>query len=269
MREGENLHIDWKFAQGDVAKLPELAAQLVASDVEVIVGAFNQAIVAARAATRATPIVMLGALAPVEAGLVDSLARPGGNLTGTTYFAPEMTGKLLEFLAELTPLPKRVAVLRNPDTPGTEHYKPVYEQAAKALGLQLLYFEVRKPDQLMPALAAIQSSNSQALYIVGDSVINPSARDITAFALRHKMVSIGTALVHVREGALLYYGPDFPMMVERVALFVRRILGGASPATLPIEEPAKYELVLNMKTAKALAIRMPRSITEATDRIIE
>lgn len=269
LREGDNLSIDWKFAQGDVAKLPALAAELVASNVELIVAAFSQAIVAAHAATRTIPIVMLGALAPVEMGLVASLSRPGGNLTGTNYFSPEMTGKILGILAEVTPAPRRVAVLRNPDTPGVERYKPVYDHAARTLGLQLVYFDVRTSDQIAPALAAIAASHSQALYITGDSVINPSIREIAGFALRQRMVSIGTALVHVRDGALMYYGPDFPMMVERVAVFTRRILSGAAPADLPVEDPVKFELVVNQKTARALSLELPRSIIVATDRFIE
>ncbi|HKB55856.1 MAG TPA: ABC transporter substrate-binding protein, partial [Ramlibacter sp.] len=268
LREGENLAIEWKFARGDVARLPALAAQLVDARVELIVAAFSQAIVAARDATGTIPIVMMGALAPVETRLVASLAAPGANVTGTSYFAPEVSGKFIELLAQITPSPKRIAVLRNPDTPGTERYRSVYERAAALLRVRLVHFDVRRLEQTPAALHGIAASGAGGLYIVGDSVINPSMPQIAGLALRRKLVSIGTALVHVRQGSLLYYGPDFPVMIERVAFYVRRILDGAAPARLPVEEPAKYELVLNLKTARALGVRLPASITEMVDRTI-
>ena len=269
LEDGVNLAIEWRFASGATARLPELAKELVRSRVELIIAAFNQSIVAASAATTTIPIIMFGALVPVELGLADSLARPGRNLTGTTYFAPETTGKLLELLKEARPGIQKVAVLTNPEVPGKPFYQPMYHRAADALGLSLLFFEVARPGEITSALQRIAASRSDALYIVGDSVINPSMPAIASFAVEHGLVSIGTALVHVRQGSLLYYGPDFPNMVDRVALYVARVLGGARPGELPIEEPTRYELVINLKTARALGITISPVLRARANRFLE
>lgn len=267
--EDRNLAIETRLAEGQVERLPSLAADLVRHDVELIIAFFNQAIVAAKGATSTIPIVMVGALSPVDLGLVQSLARPGGNVTGTTYISPETTGKLFEILKEAMPRAKQVAVLLNPAVPSKQFYAPTYEIAAEKLGLALQFFEVRRPDEIGPALARIGASQPDALYIVGDSVLNPDSAKIAAFALEHRLVSIGTAFVHARNGALLYYGPDFANMLDRVASFVERILGGAKAADLPVEQPTKYELAINLKTAKALGFVLPPSLRGRADRVIE
>lgn len=268
-QEGFNLAVESRFAEGHAERLPALAADLVRQEVEVIVAFFNQAIVAAKGVTSAIPIVMVGALSPVDLGLVQSLARPGGNVTGTTYFAPETTGKLFEILKDAMPAVRRVAVLLNPTVPSKQFYAPTYELAATKLGLALEFFEVRRPDEIASALFQVGASRPDALYIVGDSVLNPSTAKIAAFALEHKLVSIGTAGVHVRNGALLYYGPDLQHMVERVASYVDRILKGAKAADMPVEQPTRYELVINLKTANALGFPIPPSLRMRADRVIE
>jgi putative tryptophan/tyrosine transport system substrate-binding protein len=265
-QESVNLAIEMRFAQGNVERLPSLAADLVRQDVALIVAFFNQAIVAAKNASNRIPIVMVGALSPVDLGLVRSLAHPGGNVTGTTYFSPATTGKLLEILKEAVTAARRVAILLNPTVPSKKFYAPTYELAAAKLGLTLNFFEARSPDRVASALTRISAVRPDALYIVGDSVINPSMPAIAAFALEHKLPSIGTALVHARNGALLYYGPDFENMIERVAFQVDRILAGAKPADLPVEQPSKYELAINLKTAAALGLAIPPSLRMRADR---
>jgi putative ABC transport system substrate-binding protein len=267
--DGSNLTIEWRFAEGREERLRSLAAELVKARCELIVAAFNQAIAAALAETRTLPVVMLGALVPVELGWARSLASPGGNATGTIYSSPETTGKLFEILQEAAPQARRVGVLVSRTVPGTAHYRAQWEKAATALGLRLHFFNVAKAEDIQPALQRMAASRMQAIYISGDSLINPSVREIAAFALEHQLPSVGTAAVHVRQGALFYYGPDFPLMVERVAVAVNRILAGTPPRELPIEAPAKYEFVFNRQTGQALGIQLPPALQVQVSRFVE
>ncbi|MBC5765992.1 ABC transporter substrate-binding protein [Ramlibacter albus] len=267
--EGPIVTIEWRFAEGRAERLASLAAELVAARVELIVAVFQQAIVAARAATETVPIVALGALLPTEAGFAKSLAQPGGNVTGTVYFSRGVVDKLYELLREAVPRARRIAVLGNPDAPTAARYGAASEEAAARLGLAIEFVHVRRQADVAAALRQVAAARPDALFINGDASINPSMGAIAAFAIERKLPTFGTALVHVREGALLYFGPHLEEMVNRVGSFVARILRGASPATLPMEEPARYELVINSKTAAALGWQPPPALQARVDRFVE
>lgn len=267
--EGRNLAIDWRFTAGRSEQLLPLARELVRSDVEVIVAAFAQSVAAAHEATRQIPVVMMGTLVPVELGQVRSLATPGGNLTGTVYMSPETSAKLLELLKEVRPGLRRVAMFGNTAVPGKEHFTAMYARAAATLGLSLRSFGATRPEAIPGALEEVARSDCEALFLSGDSVINPASAAIAKFAVTHRLPSIGTAQVHVRSGLLMYYGPAFAELMDRVAAYTARILHGASPAELPIEEPTRFELVVNLKTAHALSLRLPLSLQARADRFIE
>ena len=267
--EGKNLAIEWRFAEGDVARLAVLADGLVRLNVEVIIASLNQAIAAAKRATRTIPIVMYGAVLPVELGFVESLARPGGNITGTTWTAPELVGKGLEILKEAAPGTARVALLFNPTMPGAELSEPATVHAASALGVSVQNFLVTRPEDIPAALNRIAASRPDALGVAVDAIIGTRLREIATFALQQKLLSIGNAPQFVNAGGTLYYGVDLPSILQRTISYVDRILKGAKPAELPIEQPTKFQFVINLKTAKALGLTIPQSVLLRADEVIE
>ena len=266
---GRNLRVDSRHAEGNVARLPALAQELVALEVELIVAFTNVAIAAARQATRRLPIVMGYALEPVASGFVDSLARPGGNVTGTTWVSGEIAGKSLQVLNEAVPRATRVAVLSNPATPGLQRYGDANRRAAAALGVTLEFFRAPRPEDIAAALERIDASHADAIYIVNDPVIDARLAEITAFARGRKLATVGTGPQIVAAGGLIYYGPDSKDIMVRTVSFVDRILRGARPAELPVEQPTKFELVINLKTAKALGLAIPPSLLQRADEVIE
>ena len=267
--EGRNLSVEWRYAEGDTARLPALAEELVRLNVEVIIASFNNPIAAAKAATRSIPVVMLNALSPVEQGFVQSLAHPGGNVTGMAWSAPETVGKILQVLKEAAPGLTRVAVLGNPAVTGGESYGVAGDRAAGTLGLSIQHFAATRPEEIAPALERIGASRAQALFAAFDTVLLAGMRDVAAFALRKKLLSISTASRFVDAGGLLYYGPDFKELAARTVSYVVRILGGAKPADLPVELPSKYELIINLKTARAIGHKIPPTLLARADRVIE
>ena len=267
--EGKNLLVEKRFTSGKSEQLNELARDLVRRNVELIIAWGNYSIEAAMRATSTIPIVMLTAGAPVEAGFVKSLARPGGNVTGTTYNSPETAGKLLEILRDTVPGARRVAVLWNPNSPGIRLYEAQFARAARVLGIASQYFDVTQSEQVTEALEAIGRMRPDALYLVNDFVLGTRLAQIATFTLEHKLATVGTSPAWVDGGGLLYYGPDVLRIVERTASYVDRILRGAKPAELPIEQPTKYELMVNLKSAKALGLKIPQSILVRADRVIE
>ena len=266
---GRNLRVDSRHAEGNVARLPALAQELVGLDVELIVAFTNVAIAATKQATRSIPIVMGYALEPVAAGFVDSLARPGGNVTGTAWVSAEIAGKNLQVLKEAVPRATRVAVLSNHATPGIQFYGDDSRRAAAALGVTLEAIRVPRLEDIGPALARIDASRADAIYIVNDPVIDARLGEITAFALAHKLATVGTGPQLVAAGGLIYYGPDAKDIMVRTVSFVDRILRGARPAELPVEQPTKFELVINGKTARALGLTIPPSLRQRADEVIE
>ena len=271
--EGGNLVIEWRWANGKIADLPELAAELVRSKVEIIVARTNFPIQAAMKATQTIPIVMLNGNFPVEVGLVQSLARPGGNVTGTSYWASaEIFAKHLQILKELAPRTDRVASLRNAndlDGPQNMAIMAVLKRAASQLGMSVHMFDIRQPQDMPVALNAIAASGIKAMFYTGDPIMRARTAEIMAFLRDQRMASIATIPTFAEAGGLAHYAPDGRDFYERTASFVDRILKGARPSDLPVEEPTKFEFVVNLKTAKAIGLIIPQSVLLRADRVIE
>jgi len=267
--EGQNLTVEWRYAEGDTKRLPALADELVKLNVDVLVASFNDAIAAAQRATRTIPIVMLNSLSPVEQGFVASLARPGGNITGTAWSSPETAAKILSVLKEAAPRAKRVALIGNPAMLGAHDFGVVTEKAAAALGIEAQFFSATKPEEVAPMLARVAAAKPQALYVALDTVLAGEMRVIADFALKRKLPAIGTVEQFADAGGLLSYGPDFMEIGLHTAEYVARILGGAKPADLPVVLPSKYELLINARTAKAIGLKVPQSLLLQASRVIE
>jgi putative ABC transport system substrate-binding protein len=270
--EGSNLVFEVRFAEGAPERLPALADELVRSKVELIVAYTNDAVAAARGATHSIPIVMAFGIDPVAAGFVDSLARPGGNVTGTLWASAELLGKVLQVLKEAAPATKRVAVLWDPirTTPtAAASYTDASNRAASGLGLSLESFAAARADDMAATLDRIAASAPDAVFVGIDPATFSKFGEIAAFAVQRKLVTIGIAPQFVNAGGLLCFGPDVPELLARTISYVDRILRGAKPAELPVEMPSRFELAVNLKTAKALAIKIPQSVLLRADRVIE
>jgi putative ABC transport system substrate-binding protein len=267
--EGRNLTIEWRFAEGKTDRLDELAKDLVRRDVELIV-TFGNAVAAAKHASRTLPVVMFIGTRPIELGIVESFARPGGNVTGTVWTSPEMSGKTLEILKEAAPGAVRIAILRNSSIRWDKIYESERQRAAQTLGMTYEYFDVARAEELPAVLDRIAASRTDALNIVYDpAVIGSRLREIASFAIQRKLVSIGDARAVVNTGALLYYGPVASDIADQTAGYVDRILRGAKPADLPVQMPRKYELVINAKTARAIGYKIPPVLALRADEMIE
>jgi putative ABC transport system substrate-binding protein len=271
--EGGNLIIEWRWADGKITDLPALAAELVRRKVELIVARTNLPIQAAMKATQSIPIVMLNGNFPVEVGLVSSLARPGGNVTGTSYWASaDVFGKHFQILKELAPRTERVASLRNAtsaDSRLDQAILAVHKRAAAQLGMTVHYFDVLQPDDVGVALNAIAGSGIKAMFYTGDPMMRTRTAEIMAFLRDHRMASIGTIPSFAEAGGLAHYSPEGRGFYARTANFVDRILKGARPSDLPVEEPKSFELVINLRTAKAIGLTIRQSVLQSADRVIE
>lgn len=267
--ERANLVVERRYAEGDSGRLAALADDIVRQDVELLIAVGNDAVAAALTVARKLPVVMLGAVLPVDLGFVASLEKPGANVTGTAWVLPETAGKLLQVLKEAASTTARVAVLSNPKSPGVPRYLAATDRAARAVGMQVDNYEVARPQDIGPSLRRIVAHRMDALYVVGDRLLNPRLPDIAAHALRHKLVSIGTSRAFVDAGGLLYCGPDLADQIELVTAQVDRILRGARPADIPIEPPGAYELVINLKTALALGRTLPAPMLMRATEVIE
>jgi putative tryptophan/tyrosine transport system substrate-binding protein len=264
--EGRNLVIEWRWADGRTGDLRELAAGLLRAGVDVIVARTNDPIRAAMDATRSIPIVMLNGNSPVETGLIESLARPGGNVTGTAYSSSETIAKALQLLKEIVPRARRVAI---PWTNEPQVVRTALDRAAASLDLRLQYFEIRRPEDIAAALEEISSSNVDALWYSGSPILRTRTEQIMAALLKRKLPSIAIIPVFAEQGGLVHYAPDVEEFFERTAGYVDRILKGARPADLPVHQPTKYELVINIKTAKAIGIAIPPAVLVRATRVIE
>jgi putative tryptophan/tyrosine transport system substrate-binding protein len=212
---------------------------------------------------------MLNGSAPVETGLIESLAHPGGNITGTAWSGPEHHGKCLEMLKQVAPPTVRIAVTWNPTYPFEELRRTVINAAASKLGVRLQYFHITRPEEVRPALELIAAARPDALYVSAERVSISQSRAIASFAAEKKLISISNGPGFVTDGLLLYYGPVVSSIDERTANYVDRILRGAKPADLPVELPTKYELVINGKTARTIGYRIPQSVLLRADRVIQ
>ena len=268
--EGKNLTIEWRFAEGKLERLDGLAKDLVRHDVELIVAFTNNPVIAAKRASPTIPIVMFIGVTPVELGMVESLARPGGNVTGTVWTSPEMPGKMLQILKEAVPGAVRIASLENPAIPSNQIYRPERDRAAQILGMTLDNFEVTRPEEVPVALKRIAASRPDALHVNYDTaVIGSRLSEIASFAIQHRLVSIGSARAVVNAGALLYYGPVASDIADQTAGYVDRILRGAKPIDLPIQLPRKFEFVINAKTAHEIGYKIPTALLLRADEVIK
>ena len=269
--EGQNIATEYRYAEGKRDRYPELAAELVRLRVDIIVVAGADPVVqAAKNVTKTIPIVMVGpGRDPVEAGLVESLARPGGNVTGITNLAPELGGKRLELFKEAVPKVARVAVLYDPAAPGTSReVKEDLPVAARVLGLTLRSWEVRAADDFEKVFAALNKQRPDGLYVPGGSLMAANRKRIVNFALKSRLPSMYNNREYVDSGGLMYYGADLADSYRRVAYYVDRILKGAKPADLPVEQPTKFELVINLKTAKQIDLTIPPNVLARATKII-
>lgn len=268
--EGQNIAFAYRYAEGSIDRLPALAAELVRLPVDILLAVGVAAAMAAKQATTTIPIVFSGATDPVGRGLVASLTRPGGNITGVAFDAgPEIDGKRLELLKEVVPMISRVAILAG--NVASEARETVQENAARALGLTLRHFYVQQPEEfsawVFPALTA-ERHTIDALR-AGGPAVSRYRRQIAHFALQQRLPLIGIQRDLAEAGALLSYGPNQRVMPQRVAVLVDKILQGATPADLPVEQPMQYELVINLKTAKALEITIPPHLLVLADEVIQ
>jgi putative ABC transport system substrate-binding protein len=265
--EGQNIVIECRYSEGNSARLPILAGELVQLDVDVIVAAAHAAN-AARAITSTIPIVMPNHGDPIGSGLVASLARPGGNVTGLSTLTPDLVGKQLQLLQEVMPQLSRIAVLSNPANPNHPQHLPNANAAAQALKVRLQILEVRTPSDIAPAFATATRESANALLVLGDPMFTGEIRRIVTLATQSRLPLVGTQREYA-GGALLTYGIDQRDSFQRAAAFVDRILKGASPRDLPVEQPTKFELVINLKTAKALGLTIPRAVLARADEVIQ
>jgi putative ABC transport system substrate-binding protein len=267
--EGKNILIESRWAEGHHERFAELAADLVRMKVAVIVTDTTPVTLAAKQATQTIPIVMTTSGDPVAVGLVASLARPGGNVTGLTFQAPELSGKRLELLKEAASQTTLVAVIWNATNPSHAGFLGETEAAARALGLQLHSVEVRSPADLDRAFEAIASTQPSALITLADGMLLDNRRRIVAFAAQSRLPAIFPDRDFAEAGGLMTYGPNLAANFRRAAYYVDRILKGAQPADLPVEQPMKFELVINLKTAQALGLTLPPSILFQADEAIK
>jgi len=266
--EGKNLTIEFRWAEGRHERLPELAAQLVRLKVDVIVAQGTPGANAAKQATATIPIVMPVVADPVATGLVASLVRPGGNVTGLTWFSHEVSAKRLGLLRDAVPRTKRVAVLINPDNSSNAPILQAMELAARQLKLEIQPFEARGANELESAFATMAARRVDAVTIIDDAMLIANAKAIANLAAKKRFPLIGFNEV-AEAGGLMAYGPSFPEMFQRAANYVDKILKGAKPGELPIERATRFELLINLKTAKALGLTLPQSLLQRADQVIE
>jgi ABC-type uncharacterized transport system substrate-binding protein len=271
--EGQNIAIEYRFAEGRRDRESGLAAELVRLKVDIIVVATGDvAIQAAKNATETIPIVMMGqGTDSVRAGHVESLARPGGNVTGLTNFGRELGGKRLELLKEAVPKLSRVAVLYDPAIPGSLHeVKELLPADARALKLTIQPWDIRAVDDFEKLFAALNKQRPDGLYSFGGGpVMRPNRKRIAGFALKSRLPSVSTSEEFVDAGGLMSYGADDADSYRRVAIYVDKILKGAKPADLPVEQPTKFDLVINLKTAKEIGVTIPQKLLARADRVIK
>jgi len=269
--EGRNVVIEYRSAEGKLERLRALAAELVALKVDVIVtGGGTPTALAAKEATRTLPIVFTSATDPVTDGLVTSLAHPGGNVTGLSNLAPELVGKCLEQLKEAVPQVSLVAVLWQPGAVGgrTDMLKPA-EVAARALGVRVQFVEARGPADFDRAFSDMTRARAGALAVLGSAIFNSERRRLVDLAAKHRLPTVYTSRDFVDAGGLMTYGVNLADLFRRAAAYVDKTLKGTKPGDLPVEQPTKFELMINLKTAKALGLTISPSLLQRADEVIE
>jgi putative ABC transport system substrate-binding protein len=266
--EGRNVHLEIRGANEDFERLPDLAADLVRSGVDLIVAVSSPAIRAAENATSTIPIVMVSGTDPVAGLFVASLARPGSNVTGVTTYLPELAGKRLELLRECMPGLRRVAVLANLRNPSSAAEARETEAAVRAMSLEIQVTDARLPEQYPDAFAGITRAGATAVFVTTDPILWSNRERIMQLAARHRLPAMYEWPEIVEAGGLLSYGPSLAEVNTRVAAYVDRILKGARPADMPVERPTRFELAVNLKTAAALGITIPSAVVSRAGRVI-
>ena len=267
--EGRNILIEYRWADGKYDRFPTLIAELLAAKVDVIVTAGTPASLAVKKATSTVPLVMVAVGDPVGTGIVSSLARPGGNITGLSSIAPDLEGKRLELLREVMPKLSHVAIFFNPVNPFHAASMEHAQAAAATLRIRLLRLDVRSSEELDGAFAAIVKEQPDALLILADRVFLHNRQRMMDFAAQHHLPSVNAYREVVEAGGLMSYGPSYEDMHKRAAEYVVKILKGAKPADLPVEQPTKFMLIVNLKAAKALGIEVPPILLARADEVIE
>ena len=267
--EGQNVAIEYRWADDHYDRLPALAADLVGRKVDVIaVGAISSAL-AAKSATSTIPIVFLSSSDPVELGLVASLARPGGNLTGVGFMSTELMPKRFELLSELVPQVRLIALLVNPSNANAERIMRDVQEAARTKGVQLHVLKASSESEIDAAFASLVQLHAGALVVGADPFFSSRREQLVALAARHAVPAIYALRDFAAVGGLISYGPSLTVVYHQVGLYVGKILKGAKPADLPVEQPTRFELVINLKTANALGLTVPPSILARADEVIE
>jgi putative tryptophan/tyrosine transport system substrate-binding protein len=267
--EGRNIVIEYRWADGKYERFPMLVAELVAAKVDVIVTAGTPAALAVKKATTTVPLVMVAVGDPVGTGLVPSLARPGGNLTGLSSIAPDLEGKRLDLLREIVPTLSNVAMFFNSLNPFHVASMQQAGTAAQAMGIKLQQHDIRKSEDLDRAFAAVRKERPDALLILADRVFLHNRQRMIDFTEEQHLPNINAYTELVEAGGLMSYGPSYEDMHKRAAIYVNKIIKGAKPADLPIEQPSKFTFVINLKAAKALGVTMPPSLITLADKVIE
>ncbi len=267
--EGQNILIEYRWAEGKYERFPALIAELIALKVDVIVTAGTPASLAVKKAAPSIPLVMVAVGDPIGVGLVASLARPGGNATGLSSIAPELEGKRLELLREVVPKLSHIAVLWNPDNPFHAGSLKEARAAAQALGIKVQLLGVRASEEFPAMFAAILRERSGALLTLADRLFLHNRARIVDFEAKHRLPGVYAYRELVEAGGLMSFGPSYPGMHRRAAYYVDKILKGSKPADLPVEQPTKFELMINLKAAKALGLTIPPSVLQRADRIIQ
>ena len=268
--EGQNVVIEYRFAEGRFDRLPALAADLVRLKVDVIAAIPTPAAVAAKNATGTIPIILMVAVNPFELGLIASVARPGGNLTGIAFsFSTEILGKNLALLKEAIPRVRHVAVLSNPANPGHTVAIKNVKAAADAMGVQLSLVEAREPNQFDAAVNVMAKQGAEALLVIADAQFQIHRARLAELATKNRLPTMHGFREYVEAGGLMSYGPSIAASVRHGASFVDRILRGAKPAELPVEQPTKFDLVINLKTARALGLAIPQPLLLRADEVIQ
>jgi len=267
--EGRNVTLEWRFAEGQASRLPELASELVQLGVQVIVAPTNIDAEAARRATRSIPIVMMTAIDPVGSGFAQSLSRPGGNVTGIIWADPAFNAKSVQILKEMLPRMQRLGLLYTAGYPGLQSQIDAMEAACRALGVSFHRFSVTRPEDVGDALTAARKEGVDALRMVYAGAVGVAFTQILEFTATNKIPTSFTVVPPVEQGGLMSYSPKRAENVARAAALVDKLLKGAKPEELPFEYPTRYELVVNLKTARALGLTIPQTVLLQADRVIE
>jgi putative tryptophan/tyrosine transport system substrate-binding protein len=267
--DGQTVTIEYRWAESQSERFPEIAADLVRLRVDIIVATSIAAVFGCKQATTVIPIVFPLAGDPLATGLVASLARPGGNVTGLSNQGADLAGKRLEILREVNPELRRFAVLANVEYPGRISELADIQTAARTLGLNAAVFEIRPAEDISPVIDTMRKDGAKALYVVGDTFMNSNRDRISALAIQARLPTIYVAREYVEAGGLMSYGANIRHLFARAAELVDKILRGTKPGDIPVEQPTKFELVINLKTAKALGLTVPATLLARADEVIE